>query len=107
MEYPSFQEMVVTSLNKVDVELRNQLYSSIYLSGGNTYFKGIQEKLHTEIKKLSPKRMRPKLYLPNNRKYSCWIGGNVISTLEVFKRMWITKHEWSDKGKKLIHSKTI
>ena len=107
MEYPSFQEMVVTSLNKVDVELRNQLYSSIYLSGGNTYFKGIQEKLHTEIKKLSPKRMRPKLILPNNRKYSCWIGGNVISTLEVFKRMWITKHEWSDKGKKLIHSKTI
>lgn len=107
LEYLSFQEMIVTSLNKVDIDLRNQLYSYILLSGGNTYFKGIQEKVHTEIKKLAPKRMKIKLHIPSNRKYACWIGGNVISTLEIFKKMWITKHEWSDKGTKLIHTKTI
>ena len=51
--------------------------------------------------------MKIKIHIPSNRKYACWIGGNVISTLEIFKKMWITKHEWSDKGTKLIHTKTI
>ena len=106
-EYHSFQEMIKSSIDKVDVELRNQLYSYVLVSGGNTFFKGIQEKLHKEIQKIAPKRMRVKLHTPSNRKYSCWIGGNVISTLEIFKKMWITKLERSDKGKRLIQSKTI
>lgn len=106
-EYLSFQEMIVTSLNKVDIDLRKKLYSYVLFSGGNTMFKGIQEKAHTEIKKMSPKHMKVKLYTPNNRKISCWIGGNVISTLEIFKKMWVTKSDWMEKGKRVIHVKTI
>ena len=37
-EYHPFQEMVKSSINKVDVELRNQLYSYVLVSGGNTFF---------------------------------------------------------------------
>ena len=40
-------------------------------------------------------------------KFSCWMGGNIISTLEVFKKMWVTKNEWNEKGNAIIHSKTI
>ena len=107
-EHSSFQEMIVTSINKVDIDLRKNLFNNILISGGNTLFKGIQEKFHTEIKYLSPKNMKVKIHSPGNRLLSCWTGGNVISTLEIFKKMWVTKDDWGEKGNKsIIHVKTI
>ena len=35
--------------------------------------------------------MKVRLHTPANRSLSCWNGGNIISTLEIFKKMWITK----------------
>ena len=107
-EHLSFQEMIVTSTNKVDIDLRKNLFNNILISGGNTLFKGIQEKFHTEIKYLSPKNMKVRIHSPGNRLLSCWTGGNVISTLEIFKKMWVTKDDWGEKGNKsIIHIKTI
>ena len=107
-EHLSFQEMIVTSINKVDIDLRKNLFNNILISGGNTLFKGIQEKFHTEIKYLSPKNMKVRIHSPGNRLLSCWTGGNVISTLEIFKKMWVTKDDWGEKGNKsIIHIKTI
>ena len=104
----SFQEMIITSINKVDIDLRKNLYNNVLISGGNTLFKGIQEKFHSEIKKLAPKNMKVKLHTPGNRLLSCWTGGNVISTLEIFKKMWVSREEWIEKGNKsIIHIKTI
>ena len=104
----SFQEMIISSINKVDIDLRKNLYNNVFISGGNTLFKGIQEKFHTEIKNLAPKNMKVKLHTPGNRLLSCWTGGNVISTLEIFKKMWVTREEWVEKGNKsIIHVKTI
>ena len=107
LEYSSFQEIIVTSINKVDIDLRKKLYENILISGGNTLFKGIQERLHTEIKRLSPKNMKVRLLTPGNRALCCWNGGNIISTLEIFKKMWITKGDWMEKGKSILHIKTI
>ena len=42
-----------------------------------------------------------------NPKYRCWVGGNIISILEIFKKMWVTKSEWNEKGNEIIHIKTI
>ena len=104
----SFQEMIISSINKVDIDLRKNLYNNVFISGGNTLFKGIQEKFHTEIKNLAPKNMKVKLHTPGTRLLSCWTGGNVISTLEIFKKMWVTREEWVEKGNKsIIHVKTI
>ena len=40
-------------------------------------------------------------------KFSCWIGGNIISTLEVFKKMWVTRNDWNEKGTNVVHVKSI
>ncbi len=104
----SFQEMIISSINKVDIDLRKNLYNNVLISGGNTLFKGIQEKFHSEIKNLAPKNMKVKLHTPGNRLLSCWSGGNVISILEIFKKMWVSREEWVEKGNKsIIHIKTI
>ena len=31
----------------------------------------------------------------------------LISILEIFKKMWVTRSEWNEKGSGIIHIKTI
>ncbi|MCP4651397.1 MAG: hypothetical protein GY853_15130 [PVC group bacterium] len=54
----AFPEIISTTLSKVDIDIRTHLYSHILLSGGNTLFKGLPEKLTNEVKKLAPKHMK-------------------------------------------------
>ena len=107
MEFPSFQNTILNSINKVDMELRPKLYESILLSGGNTSIKGTANKVYSEFKKLISQNMKIKIHSPKNPNLLCWIGGNIISGLEIFKKMWITKEEWNDIGENIVHDKTI
>ena len=107
MEFPSFQNMILNSINKADIELRPKLYESLLLSGGNTSIKGTANKVLFEFKKLINPNMKIKIHSPKNPYLLCWMGGNVISGLEIFKKMWVTKEEWEEKGEKVIHVKTI
>ena len=61
------------------------------LSGGNTLFKGLADKLTNEVKSLAPKHIKAGLHAPGNRKNSCWFGGSIITSLSSFKNMWVTR----------------
>jgi centractin len=88
----AFPEIIANAINKVDIDIRSYLYQHILLTGGNTLFKGLPEKLNNEIKKLAPKHMKTRIHAPNNRKNSCWFGGSIISSLGSFKNMWVTRN---------------
>ena len=105
LEYPGFHEMIFNSINNADIELRKKLYENILLSGGNMAIKGTSNKVFSELKTLVNQNM--KIHSPKNPHLLCWIGGNVISELEIFKKMWITRQEWEEKGDKILHEKTI
>ena len=107
LEYPGFHEMIFNSINKVDIELRKKLYENILLSGGNTAIKGTSNKVFSEIKQLVNQNMKIKINSPKNPHLLSWIGGNVISELEIFKKMWITKEDWEEKGDSILQEKTI
>ena len=108
-EYLSFTDMIIGSINKIDIELRKKAYESIWLSGGNTAIKDLNEKLIEELKNKFGKTLFINI-LENekiNPQYRCWVGGNIISTLEIFKKMWITKNEWNENGNEILHIKTL
>ena len=44
-ELPSFHEIVFNSIIKADINIKNKLYNTVVLSGGNTQFKGMEEKI--------------------------------------------------------------
>lgn len=106
-EYLSLTDIVMSSINKVDIELRQKSYENILLSGGNTAIKGLLEKLTSDIKDKAYKNLKINLKTTPKPEYCCWMGGNMISTLEIFKRMWVSKSDWTEKGSKIIHIKTI
>jgi centractin len=106
-EYLSFPDMIISSVNKVDVQVRQKSYENIFLSGGNTAFNGLNEQINSELKNKLTKNTKINIQKSENPQYSCWIGGNIISILEIFKKMWVTRNDWNESGNKIIHTKTI
>ena len=49
-------QLINKSITKSDVDIQVDLYQNIVLSGGNTEFTGLDERLQTEISALTKKR---------------------------------------------------
>ena len=107
LEYPGFHEMIFNTINNVNIELRTKLFENILLSGGNTAINGIGNYVYSEIKKMVNQNVKINIHSPKNPHLMSWIGGNVVTGLEIFKKMWITKKEWEEKGDIILHEKTI
>ena len=108
-EYLGFTDMIMSSINRIDIELKKSSYENILLSGGNTSFKELDSKLVNELRNKLGKDYKINIFENEkiNPKYRCWVGANIISTMEIFKKMWVTRHEWNEKGSQIIHIKTI
>jgi len=104
--------------------MRKTLYGNILLSGGTTLFpgkfalyhfiyvlltysSGFGDRLLKEVKGLSPKDTKIKIYAPPERKYSTWMGGSILAALATFKKMWISHAEYKEDGFSAIHRKTL
>ncbi|KAI6133081.1 actin-like protein [Pisolithus croceorrhizus] len=121
-EYAGVHQVVVDSINRVDLDLRKSLFSNIVLSGGSTLCKGKEiianylatrvlfvnpgfgDRLLNEVKKLALKDVKIKIYAPPERKYSTWIGGSILAGLGTFKKMWVSAEEYQE-DPDIIHKK--
>lgn len=65
-------KLLSNSFDKVDINLRANLYSEIVLSGGNTMFNGFPERFVKELKTLLPSEAKPRLFAPASRNTMCW-----------------------------------
>ena len=51
-ECPGVHQLVMNSIKRADINLRDQLYKNIILSGGNTMIQGFQDRLSKELQTL-------------------------------------------------------
>jgi actin-related protein len=49
------------------------------------------KRMKKEIQALAPSPMEPKVDAPADRKFSCWLGGAILSKIQSFDAIWITK----------------
>jgi centractin len=101
LEDAGVHQVVVDSINRVDMDLRKSLYSNIVLSGGTTLCTGgldstqpsltsligagYGDRLLNEVKRMKDGKI--KIYAPPERKYSTWIGGSILAGLNTFKKV--------------------
>lgn len=106
-EFSGIHDQCYNSILKSDIEIRKDMYSNIILAGGNTMFPGLSERLGKEIQKLTPSASsnKVKVIAMPERKYATWIGGSILSSLSNFQCMWITKGEYDEIGKQIVHKK--
>merc|ERR1711997_909693 len=104
-ESEGIHKLAYDSIMKCDIDIRRDLYENTVLSGGSTMFPGISDRLTKEMKQLAPASIKCKIIAPAERKYSVWIGGSILSSLNSFKEMWITKMEYDECGPNIVHRK--
>ena len=104
-EADGVHETTYKSIMKCDIDLRKSMYENIVLSGGSTLFPGIQDRLTKEMVALAPPTMKIKVVAAPERKYSVWIGGSILASLNTFQSMWITREEFEDAGPSIVHRK--
>ena len=95
-------KMLVKSVRKCDIDLRKDLYENIVLSGGTTMIPGMRDRMLQEVTKAVPNSIRVKVIAPPERKYSVWIGGSILASLQTFDEQWVTKEMYDENGPKIL-----
>lgn len=110
-EYPEFlgyHQMVNNAISQADLEIKKELYSNIFLCGGNTLFTGIPERFQKQITNTNKQTFKIKIIThPSNteRKFSSWIGGSILSSLGTFHQLWLSLAEFEEHGASIIERK--
>ncbi|KAJ5079489.1 actin-7-related [Anaeramoeba ignava] len=104
-EKKGIHQMIYDSIFKCDLDLRNQLFENILLTGGSSLFPGIVERIKSEIAKLAPDSLNINIDAPSNREYSVWIGGSILASLSTFQNKWISKEEYEEFGPSITYQK--
>ena len=71
------------------------------------HIQGLDDRLKKELCELIPQSStnNVKITAPEERKYSACIGGMIMSSLNSFQQMWITKEEYQENGPSIVHKK--
>lgn len=94
---------LVDSIMKSDLDLRPTLFSQIVLAGGSTCTPGFGDRLLSEVRAKAPTHTRIRISAPPERIHSAWAGGSILASLSTFKNMWVTRSEYEEYGKSLMH----
>ena len=100
-ELISISKMVTDSLIQCDDDVRNDINEFICLIGGNTLLKNFPEKLRMELSDNKDMGSFNLSFVPE-RQFSSWIWGSIMSSINNFQYMWVTKEEFDEKGNTLI-----
>jgi len=68
-------------------------------------FPGFGKRMQKELTDLAPPTMRIRVLYPDDRKHSVFIGGSMLSDLDTFTDMCMTRAEYSEHGPSIIHKK--
>ncbi|UJR22565.1 hypothetical protein I4U23_025612 [Adineta vaga] len=104
---PGITDLVHHAIMTCETDIRRDFYNNILLSGGNTMFPGIADRMKKELEVKFPPNQKIRVVAAPERKYSVWIGGSILASLSTFQRMWISKKDYEDVGPSIIHRKCI
>jgi len=106
-ECDGIHESTFAVIMQCDIDIRADLFGNIVMSGGTTMFPGINERLTAEIRRLAPPAATVRVITPPERKYSVWIGGSILTSLNTFQGNWILREEYDECGPSIVHRKCL
>jgi len=104
-EAPGMHESVMKCVQECELDVKKVLLKNVVLSGGNTMFPGIAERLTAEVKRLLPMKVDVKVNASPARRYLVWQGASIMSQLTCFPNLLIWKHEYDEDGAGIVHKK--
>lgn len=119
----SLPQIIQNSLFRCDAEVSvNLLWQNVILSGGNSCYRGLQDRLKLELDLKSPQNARVKVLAASDiergasdkadkmksvidRAICPWLGGSIMGSLGSFHDIWISKKEYEEYGSAIVDSK--
>jgi len=107
VEARGIHRMVWDSIRQCDLDIRRDLAANVVLSGGTTMIAGFGKRMKQELASLVPPTVRINILVPDDRHHSVFIGGSMISDLDTFAHMCVSKHEYTEHGPTIVHRKCV
>jgi len=104
-ELPGIHEAAYRCIQDSDIDVRRDLYKNLVLSGGNTLFPGIAERITKELKAIAPQKVDVKVTASPQRRYTVWMGASIVAQLSSFQKMLIWKADYDEVGSAIVHTK--
>ena len=101
-------EMVYSSIQSLESDVRLEFFGNIIPQGAGTLFPNFPQRLYLELRKYcDAKNCTHKINIceTDNRYSQVWHGGAVLADLDSFDSQWITKEEYDEYGAEIVHSK--
>lgn len=105
---PSVQACIDKAISNVPMDLKNEMWNNIVMSGGNTMFPNFKEKMMQELRIIASTNSNIKEIISKpERRYAAWIGGSIVSSIQNFQGYWIEQNEYKESGggSTIIHRK--
>ncbi|KAH0507997.1 actin [Microtus ochrogaster] len=99
---PGIHMQVQQSITSCDHSHWRTLFGHIILSGGTGAFSGLRLRLQREISKLVSPVLCVKVATSSYAKYGAWVGASILSSLPMFREMWVTSHEYREIGSSVM-----
>lgn len=98
--YTSVMQLIMESTSKCDPDITDEIQENICLIGGTTLMNGYYERVEHELNQKKGTNTF-KLNSSSERQYSAWIGGSIITSLNNFNYMWVTRQNYDEIGNSL------
>jgi len=96
--------LIYHSIMEAGIDMRVELARSILLTGGTSMLPGLAQRIEKELAVLAPsQKWEINVIVPNDRKYSAWIGGAILASMENFEKLCVTKEMWDEIGVSIVH----
>jgi len=120
MDIPGIHEQVFSAINAADIDLREDFYRHIVLSGGTSMLAGFPSRLEKDVtdlyverilkgnrKALKKSKIKIKIEDPPRRKNIVFMGGSVLANLmkDVDDQFWYSKEDWDEMGPSILNRK--
>jgi len=106
-DLPGIQVLAFQAIMACDVDIRKDIFSNVVLAGGSSMFPGLAERLEAELVRMAPSTMKVRVIATPERKYSAWIGGSILASLDTFPGLCITQEEYAESGPGIVHRKCV
>jgi actin-related protein len=103
-------QLIRESVDSCDIDIHNNMWTSIVLTGGATLYDGFVDRLTSELAnpKNVPVTAKVKILQQmsgTQRVFSPWVGGSILASLGSFQQMWVSKAEYEESGKSVVEKK--
>jgi len=95
--------LLLHAVEAAEPDQRGAVGAHVAVAGGTSLTPGFTARLQSELELQWPDRPDVRLLTPADGHLSAWNGAAILSSLNLFHSLWITKQQYNDHGPSIVH----